>query len=351
MARKKLSDPAHEETDKLIKKIERKVTREYTQAANEVQKKLDKYFERFAVKDAKKLSEVKAGVLSREKYLEWRKNQMLIGDRWKEMRNLLSQDLHNANRIARNIVNGYMPEAYAMNFNYGVFQVEKLAYVNTSFTLYDRSTVERILRDDPEILQPPGKQMLKTFGDFDAYKSGKPVKIRPQTQKAFDKLIRENRDVRWQEGKLQSVTLQSVLQGESIPNMAKRIANTMGELNRRSTIRYARTAMTEAENAGRVDSYKRARDMGIGVSHQWMATHDSRTRSSHRRLDGEIVEVGEEFSNGCRYPGDPNGAPEEIWNCRCTLVPVLTDYDFPTSLAYDGRIDGMTYDEWKEAHS
>lgn len=349
MARKRISDPAHEETERLIKNMERKVTREYTQAVNDMQKKLDKYFERFAVKDAKKKAEVEAGTISKDAYIEWRKNQMLVGDRWKEMRDILSRDLHNANRIARSIVNGYMPEAYATNFNYGVFQVEKLAHLNTSFTLYNRHTVERILRDDPQILPPPGKQMEKTFGDFDAYKSGKPVKIRPQTQKAFDKLIKENRDIRWQEGKLQSVTFQSVVQGESIPNMARRIAATMGEMNRKASIRYARTAMTEAQNAGRVASYERCKDMGIGVKHQWMATHDSITRDSHVLLDGEIVEVGEEFSNGLRYPGDPTGDPSEYWSCRCTLVPVLTGYDFPTSLAYDGEIDGMTYEEWKES--
>lgn len=344
-----MHDPAHEETERLIREMERKITREYKTAADEVQKKLDKYFERFAANDAKKKAEVDAKIITKEEYIEWRKNKLLVGQRWQEMKDILSKDLHNANRIARSIVNGYMPEAYATNFNYGVFQVEKLANVNTAFTLYDRGSVERILKEDPEILQPPGKQMQATFGNFDAYKAGKPVKIRPKTKSAFDKLIRENRDIRWQVGKLQSVTFQAIVQGESIAHMAKRIADTMGELNRSASIRYARTAMTEAQNAGRMNSYKRCRDMGIGVKHQWMATHDARIRDSHVLLDGEIQEVGEEFSNGCRYPGDPNGAPEEIWNCRCTLVPVLDKYNFDTSLAYDGEINGMTYDEWKES--
>ena len=347
--RRRIVDPAHEETERLIKQVLSKCAKEYRQATNDAQDKLDKYFRRFAVKDAEKKAAVDAGTLSKDEYIEWRKNQMLMGNNWRELRNILSQDFHLSNVKARSIVNGYMPEAYATNFNYGVFQVEKLSHLNTSFTLYNRQTVERILREDPQILPPPGKQMKKTFGDFDAYKSGKPVKIRPQTQKAFDKLIKENRDIRWQEGKLQSVTLQSVVQGESIPNMALRIAAIMGEINRKASIRYARTAMTEAQNAGRVNSYQRCKDMGIGVQHQWMATHDSITRDSHVLLDGEIVEVGEEFSNGLRYPCDPTGDPSEYWNCRCTLVPVLTGYDFPTSLAYDGEIDGMTYEEWKES--
>lgn len=353
---KKKPDPGHEETERMLREMEQKVAKEYAQAEKDMQKKLDKYFERFSVKDARKKAAVDAGTLSEEKYLEWRKNQLLIGDRWEEMRSNLALDLHNSNRIARSIVNSYMPDAYAANFNYGVFQVEKLAYANTAFTLYNREAVERILKDNPQILPPPGQQMKNTFGEFDAYKKakeeGRDIKIDPKKQKAFDKYIKNNRDIRWQEGQLQSVVTQAVLQGESIPNMARRIANTMGEMNRKATTRYARTAMTEAQSAGRVNAYKRCKDMGIDVSQQWMATHDAFTRDSHVMLDGEIREIGKPFSNGCEYPGDPNGRPAEIWNCRCTLVPVLNKYKhFGTSLAYDGKIDGMTYDEWKAAHA
>ena len=69
-----------------------------------------------------------------------------------------------------------------------------------------------------------------------------------------------------------------------------------------------------------MDSYEAAAKMGIEMQKEWMATLDSRTRHSHRRLDGETVEYDSEFSNGCRYPGDPKGKPAEVYNCRCTMV-------------------------------
>jgi len=47
-----------------------------------------------------------------------------------------------------------------------------------------------------------------------------------------------------------------------------------------------------------------------------------RTRSSnsrHSRLDGEEVPLGEAFSNGAQFPGDPSLPVSETANCRCEL--------------------------------
>lgn len=53
---------------------------------------------------------------------------------------------------------------------------------------------------------------------------------------------------------------------------------------------------------------------------QWDAALDARTRSSHARVDGEIRENNEKFSNGLLYPGDPSGSAAEVINCRCALL-------------------------------
>lgn len=348
---RKASDPAHAETDRLLEKLERKISKEYKQATADVQEKLDKHLSRFAAKDNEKRAQLAEGVITKKEYNDWRTGQIMMGKRWEEMRDTLAADLHNTNRVARSVANGYLPEVYALNHNYGTFLVEKGSLIDTSYTLYDKHTVERLMRDNPDLLQPPGKQLKKTFGQFDAYKQGKHVKISPKTEAAFKRLIEQNKDVRWQAGKIQSVTLQSILQGESIPNMAKRIAREMGEINRASTIRYARTAVTSAENAGRIDSYKRAEDIGIELRQRWVATLDDRTRASHAEMDGETVAIGEQFSNGLEYPGDPAGDPEEVYNCRCTLVAVVEGYDSDItdlSLRNTRHMEQETYEEWLE---
>ena len=48
-----MADIAHEMTDEIIKKIEKRLKREYAQAKREIEEKLDDYFRRFEIKDKK----------------------------------------------------------------------------------------------------------------------------------------------------------------------------------------------------------------------------------------------------------------------------------------------------------
>lgn len=322
-----MSDTGHKETDDLLEEMEEKLRKEYRQAVKETQAKAEDYFKRFAAKDEKWRARVEAGEVTEKEWLEWRKGQFLVGQRWEEMRDTLAQDYHNANVMARSVVNGYMPEVYALNHNYATFQVEKGSKLDTSYTLYDRQTVERIARDNPEILPPPGKNMKAK--------------------------IAANKDIAWQEGQIQSATMQAILQGESIDGMAKRICRDLGNTDYASAVRYARTATTGAECAGRRDAYQRAQGMGIPVKQTWVATLDGRTRHSHREMDGETVDVGDSFSNGCEYPGDPAGPPEEVWNCRCTTIVQIEGFErdvTDTDLRHNERLGDMSYEEWKSAH-
>lgn len=327
----KKPDIAHEETDKLLSDLETKIAKEYRQAVADTQAKLEDYLRRFEIKDEKWRLMVANGEKTDAEYKAWRQGQIMIGKRWEEMRDTLAQDYHNANAIARSMVNGYMPEVYALNHNYATFEVEKGALVDTSYTLYDRQTVERLMRDNPDLLPPPGKNM----------------KAR----------IAAGKDIRWQEGQIQSVTLQSILQGESIPNMSKRIAREMGETNHAATIRYARTAVTGAENAGRQAGYERARDMGIDLQKTWLATLDGRTRHEHRILDGQTVPVDEPFKvDGMEimYPGDPSADPSLVWNCRCTTITQIKGFERDVSdlgLRRNEKLGDMSYEQWKEAHA
>ena len=323
-------DPGQDETEELIKKIEKNVIAFYSEAKKDVEAKMKDYMRRHATKDKIKRKQLAAGEITQEEYNEWLKGQIMAGNRWQQQLDVISTDLLNAHNLAKSMVNGYMPEAYAMGHNYGTYQIEHGSSLGTSYTLYDRQTVERLIRDDPELL-PALKPMSRT------------------AQEIADGKIKA-----WSREQIHNTCLQGILQGESIPAIATRISDITTQ-QAQSTIRYARTMTTGAENAGRVDSYHRAESMGIEMEQQWLATLDNRTRESHRQMDGEHVPVGKLFSNGCEYPGDPNGPAEEIWNCRCTLVAMLTgipelDDINDTSNLLNRNTNNMTeatYEEWK----
>lgn len=320
-----MSDKGHELTDKKLKELENKLKEHYKQASDEVKKKLDDYLKAFKAKDAKHLADLEKNFTKEnyEEYIRWRQGQVLISERWEEMRQSLAEDYHNANMIAKSIIKGYMPDIYALNHNYGTYDVEHKGLVDTSYTLYDRQTVERLMRDDPDMLPPPGRKVSKR--------------------------IAEGKDILWNKGQIQSAMWQSVTQGESMEKIAHRLARTVGDKDMAAAIRNARTMTTGAECAGRVDSYKRAESMGIDLQQEWMSTLDNRTRHSHRAMHGERIPVDGTFSNGCRFPGDPHGPAEEVYNCRCTLVSAIKGFE-GDKVTYSPKMGDMSFEEWVGEH-
>lgn len=326
-------DTGQEETEALLDKVEKQIIEFYQIAKKGIKAKMLSYLRKFETKDKIKRKQLKAGEITQKEYNEWRTGQIMVGKKWQEQLDNISTDLTNAHGIAQSMVNGYMPDMYAIGHNYGTYQIEQGANMDTSYTLYDRHTVERLIRENPDLL-PELNEMSKTAQE-----------------------IAKGKIKKWEENQIQSVCLQGILQGESIPDIAERISEITNQ-DAKSTIRYARTMTTGAENAGRVNSYKRAESMGIEMEQQWLATLDGRTRHSHRQMDGEHVPVGKKFSNGCEFPGDPKGPAGEVWSCRCTLVAMLTGIPeldevndlSNTALRYDNNLNGMSYEEWKKGH-
>lgn len=293
-----MADEGHEATEALIEEVSERVRREYVAAYEEAEAKLADYLRRFETKDRIHAEAVRRGEETEADYREWRRGQILVGKRWQELVDALAEDYRSADRIAASITSGYLPDAYALNHDYGTFQVEQGSMVDTSYTLYDRATVERLLREQPDLLPA-----VKVDG---------------------------KKDLAWNRRHIVSAITQGVLQGEPIDKVARRV-RSVADMDYRAAMRTARTAMTSAQNAGRMDAYRRAEGMGVHVRKQWLATLDGRTRHSHRRLDGEVVGMDEEFSNDLKYPGDPGGSGSEVYNCFLGDVSVDSDSEIVRS--------------------
>lgn len=162
------------------------------------------------------------------------------------------------------------------------------------------------------------------------------------------------RDLRWNERHVESVARSAV--GRP-PEHAGAGMRGLADMNRRSAMRSARTAVNGAENAGRLDAM-----LALGGSKRWVAVMDSRTRASHADLNGEVRPVDEPFSNGLMYPSDPSGPPEEVYNCRCSIEWVDTSEtseaadtwrpeDIGTMPQRPRQEDFSDYDEYLEART
>lgn len=270
-------------------KIEKRLRQIYSRANKEIEAKADKYFARFARKDAEKKKLVESGEMDKSAYIEWRKQQMLVGKHWKTLRDESADILLRANEMAVAYVNGEMPIIYSAGYNEVADGINALE-LTTPFETVNAATVRNLAIKNETLL--PYKR------------------------------VDGRKDVRWNTQKINGEVLQGILQGESTQKIAARLGNVT-KMNKESAMRNARTSITSAENKGRMDMLYEAADEGVIVKKQWLAAMDSRTREAHERLNGKEVNIDEPFDSELgeiMYPGDPDAAPANVYNCRCTLT-------------------------------
>lgn len=322
-------DKAHQLTDEELKKLERRIASIYRKARDELQETVDAYFESFAKRDEEMKDLIGTFVNGREwteqDYKQWRLAQIGRGKRFEALRDKVAERMTKANETAVSYVNDATPGIYSLNRNYAAYTIEQVAG-DVGFDILDEQTVKRLIVERPDLMP--------------YYPTKKAVK--------------RGIDLTYGKKQITSTVTSGILQGKSIKGLADDLQTRIPTMNRDSAIRTARTAVTGAQNAGRIDSYAAARKMGIKLQKEWLATLDGRTRHSHAMLDGEKVDTDAKFSNGCRFPGDPQGRPEEVYNCRCTLIASFPDVNASkaqrrarnSETGENKVISDMTYQEW-----
>lgn len=309
-----MGDQAHDFAEQKIAEFQAQVWETYQQAQADAQEALSRFLKRFEKEDERQREKVKAGELSEADYKAWRKGKILRSRQLSSTLDQVSQAMTEANQVAMAALGGKLPEVYAENANYAAFSICKDTGAAVAFDLVDPDTVGHMLTAGAALL--PAVDVAK--------------------------------DVAWNRKLVSSQLTQGVLLGESIPKIARRVQNVTGS-NIATAMRTARTAVTGAECAGRMNSYERAKGMGIKLKKEWVSTLDNRTRHSHRQLDGVRIDNDEKakFSNGCRYPGDPTARYAEICNCRCTVIAAVEGFETDDAERWSKLPKGMTYEEWK----
>lgn len=290
---------ARQWTEERLAAIERRITNIYTEAQGAIVKSWNAYMLRAAKKvaalqkqydNAKAAGDTEKAKELGEKLGKAKASETYQNKRYKQMVNGVTAQLSTTNETAVAYLNEKMPSIYAMNYNAAQVEAEELGL---DFTLVDEATVKRLIMDG-EIKLPPKK-------------------------------INVPLDMAWNKKQLNSAVLQGILQGEPMKKIAERILPIVGN-NKNAAIRNARTMVTGAENRGRFDSATELEGLGAIIEKTWIATHDGRTRESHLQIDGETVLKDEEFGNGLMFPGDPDGEPEEVYNCRCSMSTQIVGF-------------------------
>ena len=324
-----MADIGHELTEKVLTGLEDDIAAEYATAVRDMQKKLQAYMEKFEAEKKVQKALLDAGKITEKEYTDWVFRHTMMGQQWRDMKNVLAADLENARQIAAKMSSGKMADIYALNANYATYQIEHDFGLDTSFTLYNHDTVEYLMGDTKQLMPGPS--------------SRKAAKI------AADKALQ------WDKRHIQSAVLQGVIQGESPFEIAKRLQR-VAQMDYNASVRYARTMTTSAQNAGRYQAYRRAKKLGVNLTIEWQATLDNRTRHEHRMMHGQRRDVDEPFVvDGVEilYPAQSSGTgasdiPQSmIWNCRCTLLAWVKGFEGDT-VKGSPKMGNLTFDEWQQ---
>lgn len=305
-------DYGHKYAEKKLVEVERKIAESYKKVSAKIKKKAKKYFEQFEDIDEPMRKKYKSGEISKKEYTDWRLKTITSGAKYGAFIKGLAKIMNRTNVDSMEKVDKAIKDGFRENLNYGAYEVCKKIDLDISFKLYNKQAVEHLLKHNPKILPEPKVNIPK--------------------------------DLKWNQKKMNSAIAQGIMNGDSIEKVADRLQAVTG-MNRTSAIRNARTMMTSAQNAGRIMRYREAEKLGIPIMKKWEATLDHVTRDSHVDVDGEIRKLDEPFSNGLDYPG-ASGPPEEVYNCRCTLVSDIKGVEYDNKERFKA-LGNESYEEWK----
>lgn len=298
--------------NKAQRELEAELSALYTTAYNEAMESVEKYWSDFEGRYVQQYAAYKEGKYTDQQWDAWVRAQQGRGSNLEKIADQMADRLAKTDQIAADYINGRTPHIYAENANFEAYMIEK-DYIRTSFSLVNEEALANLAADQNNV-------------EFKA----RWKEINPDME----------RDYEWNFKRINTSLQQGILRGENGGKIADRFMQTM-KSNRYAAVRNARTALTSAQNAGRMDTWEKAREQGIEIIKEWKATFDERTRESHADLHGVRVPFDEAFPNGLMYPGDPNGAPAEVYNCRCAMGRVRSG-----TAAGAGK--ESAYTRWKE---
>ena len=211
-------DEAHRLTEKELAALEKRIAKVYREARDELSDAIKIYFERFRERDEEMKAligtEINGKVWTEQDYKQWRLNQIGRGERYQDLREKIAERMTKANEVAIAYVNDATSGIYSLNRNYAAYTIERVTG-NVGFTLWDESTVRRLIVEEPDLMPYYPKK------------------------KALNRGI----DLKWSKKQITKSVTSGLLQGKSVGKIATDLQARVSEMNRASAVRAARTAV------------------------------------------------------------------------------------------------------------
>ena len=311
------SDFMSRKQDNELERLEERLTAIYANATNEVEATFTDFMGAFQPQYNEMTKLLEEGAITEAEFEEWSRNKILKSKMYNSAVETMTETLVNTDILAMATVNNELPLVIAQSYNFvqslGFAAADEAGLSVGTFQVYNARTVQAIIKNNPDVL------------------------------KGVNKIT----DYRWNKDRINNAITHSIINGDSISQAANKLKE-ISNMDKNAAIRNARTAMTAAENLGRSEAADDLEAKGIPVEEIWSATLDDRTRDTHLLLNGTKRDENGEFGADIldiplRFPGDPQGAPEEIYNCRCRMSIQLKGIDHSQ--------DGKMYEEFmKEQH-
>ena len=287
--------------DEELERLEERLTALYANTANEVKAEFTVFIANYKDEIDTMTQKLAEGEITADEYANFVRRRVIQTKEYRETVELITNTLVNTDVLAMALVNNELPLVIAQSYDFvtslGFAAADEAGLSVGTFQIYNAESVQQIIKNNPEIL----------------------------------KEVYKDKDYSWNRDRINSEITHSLVRGDSIQETAARLQNVTN-MDKNAAIRNARTAMTAAENLGRTEAAADMRKQGVPIDEVWSATKDDRTRDTHLLMDGTTRDKNGEFGAGIvdnplKFPGDPGGDPEEIYNCRCRLSIVLQGID------------------------
>jgi SPP1 gp7 family putative phage head morphogenesis protein len=168
-----------------------------------------------------------------------------------------------------------------------------------------------------QALQLAGEQMLKELllDDPFTYPAAAVLEFIKERKSNLKDVPQKTHDV------VKAQLVEGIQNGETVAQLAARVRSAFNNLADVDANRIAMTETGSAYGAGRAQGMRQA---GVRWK-QWLTSGDSNVRPAHAKANGQAVKVSDPFivdNEELDFPGDTNGSPGNVINCRCVSIAV-----------------------------